>query len=252
MKLLKVTEPEEIEDALFEYHLKLSSAILSKIKHMSPKRIVEIGSGPGTFTMPLLKELGNDFEILYCVDSYTGPYHEDRNLLESKLKDVTPNISVEIINKDARDINKILSEIDLVIGHELLCDLNSEQVEQVISSCYNVLKDGGLFVHSEFSPFALNRSEELLHILNKYSEEPISDTKWFSPNADELSGIAYKIGFKSISVDYIKIPIKFMKNAAIEMVRRWKTKNEFLEEYQDEINKMGIEYPTEQILYCIK
>lgn len=250
--MLKVTEPKEIENALFEYHSKLASAILSKIKYKRPRKIVEIGSGSGTFTIPLLKELDNNFEFFYCVDSYTGPYHEDRNILKLKLKDVTTNRSVEIINKDAGEINKILSDIDLVIGHEILCDLNPGQVEQIISTCYNVLKDGGVFVHSEFSPFALNRSEEMLHILNKYSEEPISDTKWFSPDADELAGIAYKIGFKSISVNYIKIPIKFMKNAAVEMIGRWKTKSEFLEKYQNEINKIGLEYPMEQILYCIK
>jgi SAM-dependent methyltransferase len=250
--MLKVIELEEIEDALFQYHSKLASVIVSKIKCKRPRKIVEIGSGAGTFTIPLLKELDNDFEILYCVDSYTGPYHEGRNILELKLKDVTLNRAVEIIDKDAREINRILSGIDLVIGHEILCDLNSEQVKQVISACYTVLKDGGVFVHSEFSPFVINRSEELLHILNKYSEEPISDTKWFSPNADELAGIAYKIGFKLISVDYQKIPIKFMKNAVVEMIRRWKTKNGFLEKYRDEINKIGVEYPMEQILYCIK
>ncbi|MCG2737909.1 MAG: class I SAM-dependent methyltransferase [Thermoplasmatales archaeon] len=250
--MLKVTEPEEIEEALFKYHSKLASVILSKIGYKRQRKIVEIGSGAGTFTIPLLKELDNNFELFYCVDSYTGPYHEDRNILKLKLKDVTTNKSVEIINKDAGEINKILSDIDLVIGHEILCDLNPKQVEQVISACYNVLKDGGLFVHSEFSPFSLNRSEEMLHILNKYSEEPISDTKWFSPNADELAGIAYKIGFKSVSVDYQKISIKFMKNAAVEMIGRWKTKSEFLEKYQDEINRVGIEYPMEQILYCIK
>jgi len=245
--MLKVTEPEEIEDALFEYHLKLASTILSKIKYMSPRRIVEIGSGSGTFTIPLLEEL-NNYEVLYCVDSYTGPYNQDRKILESKVA----GKKVEIVEKDAREIDKIISDIDLVIGHEILCDLNSKQAKEVMQACYNVLEEGGVFIHSEFSPFALNRSEEMLHIINKYSEEPISDTEWFSPTADELAGISYRIGFSSIDVNYRKVPIKFMKNAAIEMIKRWKTKTEFLEKYQDEINRSGIEYPMEQILYCIK
>lgn len=250
--MLKVNEPEEIEYILFKYHSKLASIMLSNIKSISPKRIVEIGSGTGTFTIPLIKELNNSFEVFYCVDSYIGPYHEDKKALELKLKELTTNKSIEIINMDARKITKILLDIDLVVGHEILCDLNSKQVERVLLACYNVLIDGGIFVHSECSPFALNRSEELLQISNEYSEEPISDTKWFSPNADELSGIAYSIGFKTISVNYQKIPIKFMNNAAIKMIERWKTKKEFLDKYQDEINRFGIEYPMEQILYCIK
>jgi len=36
------------------------------------------------------------------------------------------------------------------------------------------------------------------------------------------------------------------------MVNRWKTKREFFDKYQEELEKVGIEYPMEQILYCRK
>ncbi len=55
--MVKIIGPEAIEDALFEYHSQLASTILhKKIKNSSPQSIVEIGSGPGTFTIPLLME----------------------------------------------------------------------------------------------------------------------------------------------------------------------------------------------------
>jgi len=250
MRLIK--KSFEIENALSEYHTDLASTIFREVEENSFTRIVEIGSGSGTFTMPLLEVLGNSFETLFCIDSYTGPYKHDKKTLQSKLVDRNFGSKVKVIEKDIRDLGTVAKNVDLIIGHEVLCDLNSELVEQVMATCYNSLNNDGMFIHSEFSPFALNRAEELLHKINDSSEDPISNTTWFSPSADELGGIAYKVGFRSINVSYQKILIKFMKNAAFEMVGRWKTKDEFLQNYSEEIEKIGIEYPMEQILYCIK
>lgn len=246
---MDISKPEEIENALYQYHLELASFILTKLQQKSLKRIVEIGAGTGNLTLPLLKELDNDFENYYCVDSYAGPYEHDKKVLESKVK---PYEKIEIINKDAREIDGLLSNIDLVIGHEVLCDLNSKQVEKVMSACYYILRDGGMFIHSELSPFAASKAEKLVHMANEYCEEPISDTGWFSPSADELGVTAKSIGFKSVSVEYKKIPLKFTQEAALDMLKRWKIKKEFMDKYGSEIFKTGIEYPMEQILFCIK
>jgi SAM-dependent methyltransferase len=251
--MMEVIEPEQIEKALFEYHLELVTYILGRIESKRQVKIVEIGSGLGTFTIPLLINLEEMPDKFYCVDSYTGPYAQDRKVFESKLKNEGFHDYVEVIEKDAEEIDKTLSDIDLVIGHEILCDLNRKQVEHVIAACFNSLREGGLFVHSEFSPWAGNRSEELLQITNnEYSDEPISDTTWLAPTADELAGIAHKLGFTSIKIEYKKIPIKFLKSAAREMIRRWRVNKKFLEKYHEEIDAIGIEYPMEQILYCTK
>ncbi|UCE36451.1 MAG: class I SAM-dependent methyltransferase [Thermoplasmata archaeon] len=251
--MMEVIEAEQIEKALFKYHLELVSYIMGRIESNRPRKIVEIGSGPGTFTIPLLKNLEKMLDKFYCVDSYNRPYAQDREVLESKLKIEGFHDYVEVIEKDAKEISKILSDMDLVIGHEILCDLNREQVEHVIAACFHSLREGGLFVHSELSPWTGNRSEELLQILNKeYSDEPISDKTWFSPTADELAGIAHKLGFTTIHIEYKKIPIRFLKSAAIEMTRRWRVNKKFLEKYHEEIDAIGIEYPMEQVLYCTK
>jgi len=250
---MDVIESAQIEKALFGYHLELGSFILDRIGSRTLRKIVEIGSGSGTFTIPFLVLSEKRFERYYCIDSYTGPYSKDKDILESKIKNEGFYKYVEVIEKDAAEIDKIFSDMDLIIGHEILCDLNVEQVKQIMSACLNSLGEGGLFVHSELSPHANNRSEMLLQILNnEYSDEPISDTTWFSPTADELAGIAQKLGFTSIRVEYMKIPIKFIGEAALEMIRRWKTNESFLEKYDEEINTIGIEYPMEQILFCAK
>jgi SAM-dependent methyltransferase len=251
--MLITNDPNQIEDVLFKYHLELAKFIIEKIHPFNGKKIVEIGAGLGTFTLPLLMELGNDFEKLYCIDSYNGPYLKHKETLESNLKSYRFGQKVEIIEMDVREMDKVLSEIDLIIGHEILCDLNSKQVEELMVVCYKILKPNGIFVHSEFSPYPLNKSEELIQIINnEYSMEPISDTKWFSPTADELAGISHKVGFQSIRAEYKKIPIKFTGNAAVKIINGWQTKQEFFEKYQDKIDANGIEYPMEQIICCIK
>jgi len=250
--MITVREPEEIEDALSTYHSELALIIAKRIPRKPRSRIVEIGAGPGTFTLPLLNTLDEGPELLYCVDSYTGPYEHDRAVLGRRLERESPETQVEIITADARDIGKLVSNIDLVVGHELLCDLNPDQVEQVMQACYEVLKDGGMFVHAGLSPRAESRAEELVQIADQYSEETLSDTTWFSPAAHELAGIAHRTGFSSIRVDYHKIPIRFLGSAAREMIRRWNTGPAFLERYSHEIERTGMEYPLEEIIYCTR
>jgi len=250
--MIIIAKAEKVDDALFEYHLELVSFIKNKIKNIACRKIVEIGSGPGTFTLPLLKEFGGNFEIFYCIDSYLGPYSKDRQVLETKLAAKDIRNKVKIIEKNALEMDSLLSEIDLVIGHEVFCTLSPKHLRRVISVCYNVLGPGGRLIHSDFAPFALNRSEELVQIINDYSEEDLSEIPWFSPPAEELAKISYKCGFREINLDYIKLPIKFKNTAALGLLRRWQTKNEFIDKYHAELTEFGIEFPMEQILYCRK
>ena len=52
-----ITNPEDIENALFTYHTKLSLLIKDKILLKKVTSIIEIGSGPGTFTIPFINEI---------------------------------------------------------------------------------------------------------------------------------------------------------------------------------------------------
>ncbi|WP_455392733.1 class I SAM-dependent methyltransferase [[Eubacterium] cellulosolvens] len=250
--MAEITDPKAVDEALFEYHTTLAAFMLDKLENKSINRILEIGPGPGTFTIPFLRELNYDFEILYCVDPYPGPYKGDRKLLEEKIAAHRLKAKVEVLERDVREIDEILSDIDLVIGHEVLCDLTATQAEEVLVNCHRVLKAGGVFLHSELSPGAKNRGEELVHIMNDYSEEPISDTNWFSPTAAELESSANRVGFSEIKVEEFKIPLKLKGPAVVELVKRWKIKTEFLEKYRDEIANSGIEFPSEQVFICTK
>lgn len=250
--MLIVEEIDDIEKGLNEYHLKLAAFLLKKIKNHNSKNIVEIGSGDGTFTIPFLNSLNFEIEKFYCIDPYIGTYSGQNKILESKLTNNNNKDKVQIIQEDAANLDKIVSDIDLIIGHEVLCDLNLNQIEHVLKASYNALQKNGLFIHSDFSPIPINRAEEILQIIDVYSSEQTSGAKWFSPSADQLAATAHKIGFKSIRFRYKKIPIKFEQKAAIELIKKWNIKGEFLNIYKEEIYRNGIEFPMEQILFCYK
>ena len=59
--MVDITNPEDIETALFTYHTKLSSLIKDKILLKNATTIIEIGSGPGTFTIPFISEININF-----------------------------------------------------------------------------------------------------------------------------------------------------------------------------------------------
>jgi SAM-dependent methyltransferase len=250
--MVDITNPEDIENAFFTYHTKLSSLIKNKIILKKVTTIIEIGSGPGTFTIPFISEIKNNFRKYYCIDPYYGSLNGNLDLLERKIYQHELTDRIEIIRKDARELPNLFSNINLIIGHAVLCVLNKNQLKEVISACYRVLKQGGLFIHSEPSPFTLNKSEELLYKLNEYANISIPDDMLYPPTGDRLAGIAYSIGFKSVCIEYTKIPLRFIGNAAIELIKSWDVKPEFLDKYGNEVLEVGIEFPMEQILICSK
>jgi SAM-dependent methyltransferase len=251
-RLIEIENPLEIDEAISEYNRTLVEQLLTKIQFNLKNTIVEIGSGGGCFTLPLLGELKDDFENFYCIDSYNGPYKEDMKELQGKLLNMDLLDRVEIITRDAVELDQMFSDVDLIIGHDMLCELNDAQIKKVLTVSYHALQKNGLFIHSELAPIAQNRAEELVHLANEYSAEPLSEIYCFSPNANDLVEMAVEVGFQIINVDFIKVPIRFKHDAAIEMIARWKTKTEFLNKYENEVFEIGLEYPMEQILCCRK
>lgn len=248
--MVVIENPEETENALFTYHKKLALIIKDKAPLKKAKTLVEVGSGAGNFTIPFINEINDNFEKFYCIDPFYSL--DDLDILKKRIHQHELKEKIEIIRKDARELPDILSSVDLIIGHGVLCVIPRKQIEEVISACYQVLKDGGLFIHSEHSPFTLNEAEQLFYKLNEYTSSPVPDELLYTPKGDELAGAAYSIGFESISVEYTKILLRFIGNAAIELIKSWNIKSEFLERYGNEVSTVGIEFPMEQILICSK
>jgi len=250
--MVVINDPQMIDEALFTYNEQLASEIIKHLGDFTPKRIVEIGSGDGTFTIPFIQKMSNSLAEFHCVDTFEGPYSGNNVILERRLKESMLWNSVTIQKMDAASMNLQLHDIDLIIGHEVLCDLNEEKVNQVLSSAYHTLENNGYFIHSDLSPAFTSRSEELVILADSYSIHSLSTTEWFSPHADDLARICYDIGFRSIAFHFTKIRLIFRESAALSLLDSWGTEKSFFHKYESDLKNYGLEFPMEQILICRK
>lgn len=99
LNMVLVKDPHEIESALFTYHRELALTIKDRVP-LKIAKIVEIGSGPGTFTIPFINEMNNNFEKFYCVDPFYG---NDLDQLKKRVHQHQLKEKIEILSKDAEN-----------------------------------------------------------------------------------------------------------------------------------------------------
>jgi len=153
-----------------------------------------------------------------------------------------------------RNIEGIESEsIDLIFSNELLCDLDQYGLEKTLMEFYRILNPNSQMAHAEINPVPENTPQRLFIEADKYSLEtsqPKPD--WFSPYSDEIAILMHKIGFKDITIKYLKIGIQLDYESAIETFTNWSVDPEFLKKHDSHLRSHGIEYPLEHIIFCNK
>ncbi|MGA1819724.1 MAG: class I SAM-dependent methyltransferase [Thermoplasmatota archaeon] len=237
---------------LFDYNSTLAEEILSRMRRRDLSRIVEFGAGSGLFTLPLLEKLYPSFEEYIVADPYPGPYTKDREVLVKRLREAGYSDKVRIEKVPIWNISKKVNEVDLIIGHDVFCDLTMDQVKDSLRAGIEVLSDGGLFVHSGLSPNAATPSERLLMKLDSYSSTPLVKGNWFSPGSEFLFVISREVGFNDVSIHEVKVPLTLFGTDARELLKQWNIKKGALVRYKDQIDKVGIEFPREQVIICRK
>ena len=250
-EMLEAFLPEQIDDALERYHAELASHLLGYVKRPVGD-VVELGAGTGAFTIPFLTLLGTEYDSYTCIDPYPGPYYGGKGILRSRLNDLGTSYPIEILELDARGMDAKFMDLDLVIGHEMLCDLDRKGIKGVMQAVFNSLKQSGRFIHSEFSPLAASREEELVMISNEFCQEPVSGATWFSPPDDYLIETAEGSGFSKVDVHHFEIPVRFKRDAALSLLQRWLVDESFFDDYAIELMSTGLKLPREQILVCEK
>ena len=53
-------------------------------------------------------------------------------------------------------------------------------------------------------------------------------------------------------MDYVRIPIRFEGEGALELVKRWGPLESFYNRFREELLEVGLEFPLEQVLQCVK
>jgi len=237
---------------LFEYNSTLAEEVLSRMQGARFSRVVEFGAGSGLFTIPLLEKLYPSVSEYIIADPYPGPYAKDREAVVRRLKEAGFSDKVRIEKVPVWDIPKKVSEVDLIIGHDIFCDLTMEQVKASLRAGIEALSEKGLFVHSGLSPNAATPSERLLMKLDSFSSTPLVKGNWFSPGSEFLFVISREAGFDDVSIHEVKVPLTFFGTDARSLLKQSNLSKEALEKYSDKIDRIGIESPREQVLICRK
>ncbi|MGA1793727.1 MAG: hypothetical protein ACMUHM_07240 [Thermoplasmatota archaeon] len=237
---------------LYEYNSTLAEEILSRLQSARFSRTVEFGAGSGLFTIPLLDRLYPSVSEYVVADPYPGPYAKDREALVKRLKEAGYSDKVRIEKVPVWNISKKVNDVDMIIGHDVFCDLTMDQVKDSLRAGIEALSDNGLFIHSGLCPNATTPSERLLMKLDSYSSTPLVKGNWFSPGSEFLFVISREAGFDDVSIHEVKVPLTLFGTDARSLLKQWNIRKEALEKYGDKIDKIGIEFPREQVLICRK
>ena len=234
---------EDIKPSFEKYYSRLAQFMVDLVDIQDNPVILEAGSGSGALTVPLLSLL-NPYSVYICYDLYAGVYEKSLQAIKKRAD--------TIVVGDVRNMSFHSNTVDAIISNELLCELARSDTKKAVTEFYRILKQGGIFIHGDLSPYPENRAQQLVILADKYSAEPVFPKEWFSPPADELAGMLHQIGVSSIGVSYFEESLTFEGETAFEQVQSWVTKPEFFEKYGDDLKEYGLEYPMEQVVYCQK
>ncbi|MGA1848959.1 MAG: class I SAM-dependent methyltransferase [Thermoplasmatota archaeon] len=235
---------------LFDYNKKLVEEIFDRADPGSFSRVVEFGAGSGLFTIPLLERIHDLVEEYIIFDPFPGPYRMEKGILKRRLKEAGFSDRITIREKPIGEAHKEVDSVDLIIGHDVFCDLSMKQIKDTLRSCKGVLGEGGVLVHSGLSATATAKGERLLIKLDGCSYRSVIKGHWFSPGSEFLYAISREVGFSIVNVHEVKIPLKLQGKTAMSLIKEWNIREDALRKYEKEINETGIEFPKEQILVC--
>lgn len=203
------------------------------------------------FARNLIKIL-RKFKII-ALDVAGGPYRGNLDILRERMMKDNLQKFIEIVEGDVRSISINDESVDLIISNELFCDLSREGLKKALEEFYRVLKPNGQMAHGELIPVPENRAQELLIEADSYSMETLTPKyEWFSPYSDEVIVLMHKIGFKNITVKYFDTNVHLFFNDALKQLKKWKISHTFIKKRIKDLEKHGLEFPMEHIIFCEK
>jgi ubiquinone/menaquinone biosynthesis C-methylase UbiE len=250
-----VTAISELEAAKREWCERLAEFMVRLVDWKCVSVLLEAGCGRGWLTLPLATRLDGTCKII-AYDLSEGPYKGDLEILRKKVMTERLENVIETVKGDVMNLQAIPDEsVDLIISHELFCELNRAGLEKALKEFYRVLKRGRQMVHAELSSLAENRAQELLieanihHSLDTMLSE---GALWFSPTVDDVAVLMHKTGFRNIQAHFFETNIGLVYDVAVEQLKQWNIDKRFLEEYKEDLQGYGVEFPLEHVVVCEK
>jgi ubiquinone/menaquinone biosynthesis C-methylase UbiE len=250
-----ITKIEELEAAYGKWYGDLAKCMLELVSLKDMSIVLEAGCGSGRLTVPLAVRVPRECKII-GYDLSSGPYEGSMEILRRAVARERLRGVVEIMEGDVRDMKNVDSEsVDLIVSHDLFCDLDRTGLELALKEFYRILRNKGQMVHAELSPLAENRAQELLiEADRRYSLESVlpDGTYWFSPTAEDVAVLMHRMGFRNIRVQYFETDLRLGYEVALYQLKQWKIDSRFAEEHEKDLRDRGLEFPLEHVIACEK
>jgi ubiquinone/menaquinone biosynthesis C-methylase UbiE len=235
---------------------RLAGFMIDNLDLQKTDAVLEAGCGAGQLTLPFVKKLGQisrDFRYV-AYDSFTGPYEDDLKDFNRMVREERLQKLITVIQGKVESMGMMEDEsIDLIVSNELFPDLNRNSLGKTLREFYRILRPNGQMAHGELNPISENESQALLIEANAYSSETTQPPpEWFSPCSDEVSALMHKTGFKNIMVKYFETKVRMNYAEAMKQLRKWKIDPAFIDQREDDIKRLGLEFPIEHIIFCMK
>ena len=246
-----------LEKAVKLMYERLAAFLVENLDFEGVSTILEVGCGSGQLTFPFVRkvrEISSGFRV-FALDLSAGPYKGHLDVLKRRVREERLDGVITPVNADVRDMDVIADEsVDLVVSNETLCELDRAGLEKAVREFYRVLKFGGQMVHGELIQAFENEAQRLVIEANLRSlETSLPKPPWVSPFSDEVAALLHKIGFRDIVVKYFETNVRFRGfNVALKKLKQWHVDPEFVEERLQDIEKHGLEYPMEHLIFCRK
>jgi ubiquinone/menaquinone biosynthesis C-methylase UbiE len=245
MNPMVIHEIRDREEKIAQYYASIAHAMMDILGCEKYPVVLEAGCGAGDLSVPLHSQIrGNS--LYMCYDLFSGTYSSCLSQMQDK------RMNWSVIQGDVRTMSIQTGSVNLVISHELLCELTEDDTVTTLHEIYRILTEGGLYINGVLSPYPGNRAQELVLLADAHSEDPLFKKEWFSPPADTLAGMLHLAGFSTIRVRYIHESIRFEGECAFQALEDWKTDLEFYELYYKEVKTHGLELPPVQMVSCHK
>jgi ubiquinone/menaquinone biosynthesis C-methylase UbiE len=205
--------------------------------------ILEIGCGRGQLTLPLSTRLRG--RIIALDDS-----PEVVATLGERLKNSGPSIQITTVASDADGLHLGKGSVDCVISNFFLGWVDKEKASRIMASIYEVLREGGVMIHSDFNPYPENSAQAFVLEQGRPENNLDPSVRWWTP--DEVCEIAGEKGFKNTEISFFDWDLKFDYPLAIEQLKRWGAKPEFIRERERSLRNMGMELPKSFMVRAVK
>lgn len=160
------------------------------------------------------------------------------------------NRAIKTLNADLTDVPLPDSSFDVVYSNFVLGWLDEGELKKAAKEACRLMEKDGVVILSDLLP-EYDTPAQKIAVEQGLSENNMRPSKrWWHPR--EVVEVLEGAGFSKCTVKYHDWHIKYSPDEAVEQLRLWDAKPEFIEGARDHLDEHGMELPRSFIVLCRK